>query len=64
MVEAQGADAVADLVQAFDSQGGDELGIAEGVDGRLVGGSWGEVFGIEGVEAVVEIYLFDGLFDD
>lgn len=57
MVVAQGGGGVADLVEAFDGEGGDELVRAEvGEGGRAVGG-WREVGGVEGLEAAEEVEL-------
>lgn len=64
VVEAECGEGVADLVEAFDDDGGDEVAGGEGELGGLAVGGEGEVFGVEGGEAVVGVEGFEGGFDD
>lgn len=57
MVGAQGGGGVADLVEAFDGEGGDELVRVEVGEGGCAVGGWGEVGGVEGLEAAEEVEL-------
>jgi hypothetical protein len=56
---------VADLVEAFDPQRGDELAAAEVVEGGAAGEGWrGEDGGVGLAEAGDEVDLLEGLLDD
>lgn len=57
VVGAEGRGGVADLVEAFDGEGGDELVRAEVREGGCAVGRWGEVGGVEGLEAAEEVEL-------
>jgi hypothetical protein len=45
------------LVEAFDGEGGDELVGAEVGEGGCAVGGWGEVGGVEGLEAAEDVEL-------
>ena len=57
VVAAEGRGGVADLVEAFDGEGGDELVGAEVGEGGCAVGGWGEVGGVDGLEAAEEVEL-------
>lgn len=60
----QVGDAVADLVQAFDAEGGDELALVEGGEGGGGVDLGGELGGVEGLETGDEVDLLEGGLDD
>ena len=61
----QGGGRVADLVEAFNAERGDEAAVVELLEGVLAGEGWrGEDGGVGLAEARDEIDLLEGLLDD
>lgn len=64
MEKAEGWDGVADLMQAFNDDGGDVAAFSEGAESGGAVRSGGEVFGVFGGETVIQIKLLKGCLDD